>query len=453
MGLPMSNSDFGAFTLLLLVLVGAAHLLGHLFTRLRQPRVVGEILAGIVVGPAVLGQIAPAISARIFSSDVAQLDDQNRIVLGFLYNLGLLFLMFASGAETKGLFRRRDRREVAWLGIVGTGMPFVLTLLVAPFLPLGRLMGSAHQPIALLLVVGIGMAVTSVPVVSKIFHDLGILNTRFARLVLGVAVVEDILLWAVLAVATTLAKSNSLPPSQIAVDVAVAATYFAVGLAVMPRLLRRVSAAKWNFLIQASPVGYLVSILLAYCAVAALLHVSLAFAGFLAGYAAGSQGNCSEEALTPIAKVAFGVFVPVYFAVVGYQLDLTRSFSMPIFAVFLATTCVAKMLSTGLGARLAKFPWADSLNLSLVLNARGGPGIVLASIALDAGIINSVFYTTLVLVAVLTSQLAGAWIDRVLQRGWPLLSEQASIPPKMRRNTDLGARSSVAKAPGDQLVR
>jgi Kef-type K+ transport system membrane component KefB len=87
-----------------------------------------------------------------------------------------------------------------------------------------------------------------------------------------------------------------------------------------------------------------------------------------------------------------------------------------------------KMLSVGFAGRLAGFHGLDLINLSLTTNARGGPGIVLASVAFDAGIINAQFYTTLVLAAVLTSQIAGAWLDYVLRKGWPLLASEAAAP-------------------------
>ncbi len=422
----MSTSEFGSLTLLLLVVVGLAHLLGHAFMHFRQPRVVGEILAGIVIGPALLGRFAPHLSASLFSSGAAGAS-KVQIVLGFLSSFGLLLLMFASGAETKGLFDREDRREVSWLGIVGTGLPFLLALVAAPLIPSAPLIGSAGQRTPLLIVVSIAMAVTSIPVISKILHDLGILHTRFARLILGVAVMEDIVLWGVLAVATALAKSGSVPQQAIAAHVLYAVVYFTVGLALMPRLLAKISEARWNVLPTASPVGYVVLVLLAYSAIAALLDVNLVFAAFLAGYALVARTDRFEDAMRSISKVSFAVFIPVYFVVVGYQLDLTHSFSLAMLLVFLAAGCAAKLICAGLGARLAGFPWRDCANLAMALNARGGPGIVLASVAFSSGIINAAFYTTLVLFAVLTSQVAGAWLDYVLRSGLPLLTERSTI--------------------------
>jgi Kef-type K+ transport system membrane component KefB len=114
----------------------------------------------------------------------------------------------------------------------------------------------------------------------------------------------------------------------------------------------------------------------------------------------------------------------VYFAIVGYRLDLGKTFSLSMLTLFLVGGCVVKLISAGMGARLAHFRGLDAINLAVALNARGGPGIVLASVAYDAGIINGAFFTTLVLMAIITSQAAGAWLEYVLRKGWPLLSTQ-----------------------------
>jgi len=415
----MTSSQLGSAILPLALLIATAHVLGYLFTRLRQPRVIGEIAAGVLFGPALLGRAFPAWQSATFGTAGHA---ERGVVLEFVYWMGLLFLMFASGAETRGLFSKEDRRQVSWLASIGTGLPFVITLAALPFLLVDGLMGAAHQRTALCLVIGIAVAVTSIPVISKIFFDLEILHTRFARLVLGVAVIEDILLWVVLAIATALAKSNVLPKHEIAVHVAVTILYFGTGLTLLPRLLRWLARARWNLLAIASPVGYLVAVLFAYTALAALLDVNLVFAAFLAGFAIASERERFEEPLRSLNQFSFAIFVAPYFAIVGYKLDLTRSFSLWELAAFVTIACVVKLIAVAGGARSAGFRGLDVINLAIATNARGGPGIVLASVAFDAGIVNATFYTTLVLLAVLTSQAAGAWLDLVLRRGWPLLS-------------------------------
>lgn len=418
----MSNADLTSALFILLLLVGLAQLLGYFFVKIRQPKVIGEILAGIVLGPALLGRI------HLASTSFPELAKHHAPILDFVYWMGLLLLMFMSGAETKQLFTREERREVSWLAIVGTGIPFVLGLVFGPMLVGPAISGPKGNKLSLVIILAVAVAVTSVPVISKIFADLKILHTRFARLVLGVAVLEDIVLWAALAIATAVAGTAVLHPGQMAYHLLATIGFFALGLTLLPRAIKRLNKSEFNFLAKHSPVGYALAVLLAYCVIAGALHVNLVFAAFLAAFAVvHKKRRLFAEALDAIGKVSFAFFIPVYFAIVGLKLDLVKSFSWQLLLLFVVATCVVKILAVSLAGRLAGFRGLDLINLSLTTNARGGPGIVLASVAFDAGIINATFYTTLVLAAVITSQFAGAWLDYVLRRGWPLLSGEYAV--------------------------
>jgi Kef-type K+ transport system membrane component KefB len=419
----MSNADLTTIFFLLLALVATAQLLGWLFVRLRQPKVVGEILAGVVLGPALIGRLS-------FASGLGHAASQHKDILDFVYWLGLLLLMFLSGAETQQLFTREERREVGWLTIVGTGIPFLLALVLGPWLIHPSLAGPNGNRLSLIIILAVGVAVTSVPVVSKIFADLRILHTRFARLVLGVAVLEDIGLWLALAVATALAGRTALDPRHMAYHLGATVVFFALGLTLVPRLVKRINKARFNVIARHAPVAYAMAVLLGYCVVAGALDVSLVFAAFLAGFAVvHKKRRLFADALEAIGKVAFGFFIPVYFAIVGLKLDLIRGVSLWMMVAFILGSCIVKILSVSLAGRFAGFRGLDLVNLAITTNARGGPGIVLASVAFDAGIISPKFFTTLVVAAVLTSQVAGAWLDYVLRKGWPLLTPNSPSEP------------------------
>jgi Kef-type K+ transport system membrane component KefB len=412
----MTNPQLTQVLFLLLLLVSLAQFLGWLFVKMGQPKVVGEIMAGVVLGNTLVGRLP--FAARFIESAKHQGN-----ILDFVYWMGLLLLMFLAGAETQQLFTRDERRDVSWLAIVGTGLPFALGLLFAPWIIRPSLEGPNGNRISLTIILAVGVAVTSVPVVSKIFADLKILHTRFARLVLGVAVLEDIVLWLALAVATAMAGKAVLDPRAMSWHLLMTVAFFVLGLTIVPRAIKRINKSRFNVLARHSPVGYAMAVLLAYCAVAGALDISLVFAAFLAGFAVvHKKRRIFAEALDAIGKVSFAFFIPVYFAVVGLKLDLIRGLSLWMIAAFLAGTCIVKVLSVSLAARFAGFRGLDLVNLAITTNARGGPGIVLASVAFDAGIISSTFYTTLVVTAVLTSQMAGAWLEFVLRKGWPLLT-------------------------------
>jgi Kef-type K+ transport system membrane component KefB len=423
----MSNTDLAAVIVSLAVIVFSAHLLGHVMVRLRQPRLVGEILAGVVIGPFVLGSFAPDLSEQLLGTE----GSTTATVLSFTYWLGLLLLMFISGSEVRRVLGQENRKPTAWILAVGTPLPFFIALAIGTVLPIDRLMGPANDRTSVILVLAIAVAVTSIPVISRIFFDLRILHTRFASIVLGTALLEDIALWTVLAVATALATTTDLGrdlAGSVTEHVSLTLAYMAAGLFLAPAGLRRLNRARWNVIAKASPVGYALIVLLAYAAVAALLEVNLVFAAFLAGFGlvggrSGSERRTFAEPLDAIQKVAVAVFIPMYFALVGAQLDFGEGFSIGMLLAFLLGSSLLCLSSIALATRLAGFRGLEIVNLAVASNARGGPGIVLASVALEAGIINGAFFTTLVLTAVLTSQFAGWWLGSVLRRGWPLLRD------------------------------
>jgi Kef-type K+ transport system membrane component KefB len=423
----VDNYQLGNVLFALLLLVLGANLLGQLFTRLRQPKVVGEILAGVLLGPTLLGKLAPGFAANLFGADKTA---PQAVVLSFMYNLGLLMLMFVSGCAAKHLLGKDNRRPTAWILGIGLPLPFILGLIIAPMLPLEQFTGSADSERAVVLIFAIATAVTSIPVISKIFYDLGIIHTRFASLLLGAAVLEDILLWGVLSIATAIAAATAASgnlTATIAEHIAVNAAFVVASLTVMPPILRVISRARWNVVAHNSPIAWMLTVFLGYVALAAALDVTLAFAALLAGFGVMGGLKGTEQArfrlpFQSITDVSAFFFVPVYFAIVGYRLDLSRTFDPWMLALFLFGTSTVAFLSKGLGAKLAGMGRLDIVNIAVTQNARGGPGIVMASVAFDAGIINGPFFTTLVLTAVLTSQACGFWLDYVLRKGWPLLS-------------------------------
>lgn len=429
----MTEAEVGSILLALGLLIALAHILGYVADRLRQPRLIGEILAGVLVGPYVLGKLFPSIFESLFSFQSGD-HSPSSVIFGFIYWLGILFLMFLSGTQVRDLLSRENRRSTAYILGIGKPLAFlvVLGLVAISVIPLNKIMGTTSAEISVALILACAVAVTSIPVISRIFQDLGIMETRFAGLVLGIAVLEDIAIWGVLAVATSYAHNANESSSTILTHTVLSLAYLFLGLTLLPRL--QSSFRKWqgNILFKISPIAYILVILSLYVGLAGLMQVNLIFAAFLAGFGlvGGRRGldrRYFKDALSVLHNFSFAVFIPVYFAIVGYRLVFNDEFSFAMLLIFLVGSSLIAISCVSIAARLAGFSKRDTANLAITLNARGGPGIVLASIAYDAGIINAVFYTTLVLTALLTSQFTGSWLRSAMQKGYPLLSTDKKI--------------------------
>jgi Kef-type K+ transport system membrane component KefB len=175
--------------------------------------------------------------------------------------------------------------------------------------------------------------------------------------------------------------------------------------------------------------------MLAYTAAAVLLDVNIVFGAFLAGFGlvggfSGSERERFAWPLEAIGRVGFATFIPLYFVLVGTKLDLGAGFSLTVLLVFFVGSSILRMTFVGIAGRVAKFGRRDVTDLAVAMNARGGPGIVLATIVYEAGIISPSLFTALVITAVATSQLAGWWLDRAIRTRHELLGEPVGEPPR-----------------------
>ena len=437
--MSLTTTDIAHILIAIAALLLAAHSVGTLFVRVRQPRAIGEVVGGLLLGPTLLGIIAPNVMSWIFPTTGAV-----PIVVAATAQLGLLLLMFMTGTEIRSIFHRRERKTITSVFVTGMVLPFLAGIGLLQIIDQQSLWGPNGNTTSFLLVFAIAMAVTSIPVISRIMHDLGILDTDFARVVLGVAVLEDIVLYIVLAIAVGYAGGTAgslfgLPAAlgieggtgtDMAYHVLATVAFLAVGLILGPRAYRWMGRLELNLIRRASPVAYQLTFMILVTIAGLFLGVQAFFGAFVAGLvvgaSAGLSGSESSEATLAIKGFALAFFIPIYFAVIGLALDLAHGFSLAFFVFFLVVACAVKSVSVYLGARAAGENNTSSWNLAIAMNARGGPGIVVASTAFAAGIIDKPFYAVLVLLAVVTSLLAGSWLERIPRDR--LLTRSADTP-------------------------
>ncbi|MFB7057108.1 cation:proton antiporter [Streptomyces vinaceus] len=420
----------------LTVLMVSAVFTGRLFGRFRQPPVIGEILGGLLFGPSLFGLIAPDAQTWLFPKT-----GPAAAGLALVYQLGTLLLMFLAGIQMRTVFSRQDSRAVGIITVVGMVVPFAFGLLLVRLVDLSAVMGRASNETALTLVIACAVAITSIPVISRIMLDLGIAGTPFARVVLSVAVLEDIVLNVVIAVALGMVNRGKQDTFGAATLVGAGSGYgsaayhalVSVGffglVAGVSTLVRRSLAARRGAAGQDRPTGgipFQLALVLTAAAGCLFLGITPMYGAFVVGLVAGrarigadsqAVGLQGSEPTQAIHSFATGFFIPVYFAVVGLKLDLVHAFDPLYTLLFIAFACAVKAASVYVGARWAGRPPDNAVNLAIAMNARGGPGIVLATLAYDAEIINATLFTTLVLTAVFTSLMAGSWLERAVRAG------------------------------------
>ncbi len=405
----MIKLDVNQFFITSAIALLLANLLGHLFTKFRQPRVMAEIGVGLILGPSLLGNLYPEGMRWLFPESTAS-------AFALLRELGLVLLMFCSGAELRHLDPRTHKRECFFGVLLGIGIPALVGGLVLSFLDLEQFQGPAADAGKLKLILILSMAVTSIPVISRILLDLDLLRTKFAEKVLSIALLEDFILYALLNVIISSDSGQGLRLQTIAGHVVVSSLFLGGIIFFRSQLygfFRSIAKATTSNDSTHLYMTYTLSVLFLVIWASSHLGIVSMISAFCAGMILGSgtteKVNAVVEALR---QLSFSLFIPFYFIMVGVRIDMKNDFSGKWFLLFFTLSSALKVFGGYVTGRLSSHSKLQSIALGVTLNARGGPGIVIASAAFDAGIIDASMFTTLIITALATSSFAGSFLDK-----------------------------------------
>lgn len=418
MGISIANTDLTQFFIAILLLLVFAYVFGNLFSRWGMPKVVGEIFGGVLLGPSCAGFFFPAVYETVFLSQGE--------LLAAVYWLGLVLLMFCSGFEIEREFDRSDRRTITVLVAGTTLIPLGFGWFSTALFDMNALIGPAQNRLSFQWVLTVALAVTSIPVLSRIFMDLGILRTEFAKIVLAVATIHDLILWVFVSIAAGLVSAQSPTLYELAAPIVISVVFFGAALLCLAPIVKRLEVSKLRFLVKNNESAVIILLLLIFTVGAALLKIHLVFGAFLAGIVVNFVRHPGMDAAKNAVKsFSLAFFVPVYFAVVGLQLDLIRNLDPVLCLTFIAFAILVQGFAVLVSARVLNLTWLSSAHLAVTLNDRGGPCIVLATLALDLGIISVKFFVALILLAIVTSLTAGLWLRQTMRLcGPPVLVKE-----------------------------
>ncbi len=423
----LSGADLARFLFGLVVLLAAANVLGYIAERLTIPRVIGEVAGGLLLGPTLMGYFYPSAFHWLYLG----FPEEGKL-FGLIYQLGMILLMFNAGLKFQARFEKSDAKIGIAIIVGSTVIPFVVGWLSTYLFNPAGFLGPDQNVTALKIVVAISIAVTSIPVISKIFADLGILHSRFAKIVVGIAGVHDIILWVALAVASSIISSHQgINAPVLLKSLGVTFGFLFVCIFIVPWVLKRVTSKRANILFRASFLGYFLVILFALSDIAGYLNVDVMYGALLAGIA--TKLTLPEHLFkridVSVREISFSFFIPLYFAIVGLQLDLAKDFNVGFFLLYLIFATVIQSVVVYFTCRIIRCDKLTSTNLAAAMNARGGPGIVLSTVAFSLGIINQNFFAILVMLALVTSWMAGSWLRHVLKSGRRLMPGDENLVP------------------------
>ena len=427
---PAPHDDIVQLLVVVAVLLVVARAFAELALRLGQPPVVGEILAGVLLGPSVLSAI-PAVEQVLIPTTPAA-----GHLLEFVGMLGAMFLLLITGIETDLPLIRRHARIA--IGIAGGGLfvPLIGGLLVALAVP-DSLVGDPTRRGVFSLFLASALAVSAIPVVAKILLDLKLVRRTFGQTVLAAGMIDDTAAWILLSIVLALAAGPetsglglTLAAGRILLFIALAAT---VGRWIVDHALaivqdRGQSADRMLTLV--------VALTLAFGAASHALGIEAILGAFVAGVIIGQNPRLSGHVVRRLNTMTLAVFSPVFFAIAGLKVNLRLLASADLIllgSLVLVVAVVGKVFGAYVGARLVGADHWSAIGYGAALNARGAVGIIIASIGLGLGILTTEMYAIVALVAIVTSLMAPGLVRFAVSRvqigeeeGRRLRSEEAS---------------------------
>lgn len=378
--------------------------------RLRQPAVVGEIAAGIVFGPSVLGLLPGHLTDRLFPMNVQS-------YLSAIADVGLLLFMFSMGWEfdRSGLIGRRKQIGLTWL--CSTVVPLSLGMaLAAAIYRWNDQVGDNHLGrLEFMLYLGLAMSITAFPVLARIIEDRNLKHEPVGTLSMALAAADDVLAWCMLAVVIAMLSSTGATGLARTVGLSVLFIGF-MFLIVRPMLswlssrLRNPSSTAFAALIAAGALGS------AY--VTWRIGIHEIFGAFIFGLAMPRQqdGRWEHPGLTPLGHVS-KLLMPVFFVTAGLSVDFTSvnpTVALEMIAV-IVVACSSKLGGVAVAARIGGADWREATVLGLLMNTRGLTELVILKVGLQYGILNVELYTAMVTMALITTAMAGPLLSPLLR--------------------------------------
>lgn len=403
------------FWVQLAVLLATARLLGGVMRRFGQPAVIGELAAGLILGPSVFGALFPDAAEWLFPADAVQ--GGMLFAVGWI---GVVLLLIVTGFETDLSLIARMGRAMAMIPLGSLVVPFLLGLLTGLLMP-DQFLGESGDRSIFMLFMAAALSISALPVIAKVLAELGFMRRNFGQATIAAGMIDDIVGWIVLGIVAGLASSGQFSFTDLGVTIAGLAAFilfaFTIGKRTVDAIMRTMRGrAAPNY----SWLALIIVVALVYGSITQYIGVEAVFGAFVAGIVMGRSRLRNRDAEEVLRAVTVGVFAPIFFATAGLRVDLTSLTEPTVLlwaGIVLFMASASKFVGTFLGAKLGRLPNREGLALAIGLNARGSLEIIIASVGLSLAVLNTESYSILVLMAMATSMMAPPLL-RLAVRGW-----------------------------------
>ena len=391
----------------IITIIVFARLFGFIFNKIGQPTVIGEIVAGIVLGPSVMGLFYPAASAFLFPA--ASLGN-----IQFLSQVGLILFMFVIGMELDIRIIRKQAHEAVIISHASIIIPYTLGVGLSWFMY--REFAPAHISfIAFALFMGIAMSITAFPVLARVIQERGLTKTRLGAMAITCAAADDITAWCILAVVIAIVKAGSFVSSLFTIAMAIG--YVLLMLLVIRPFLKRLGSIYANREMISKPViALLLVVLLVSAYLTEVIGIHALFGAFMAGIIMPSEINFRKIVVEKLEDVSVVLLLPLFFVFTGLrtQIGLLTDGHLWMTCGWVILVAVAgKFGGSAIAAKVVGQTWKESLSIGALMNTRGLMELIVLNIGYDLGILSPQVFAMMVLMALITTFMTGPALDLI----------------------------------------
>jgi Kef-type K+ transport system membrane component KefB/nucleotide-binding universal stress UspA family protein len=385
----------------LIVLMLAGRLLGEAMTRIGQPSVMGMLLAGILIGPSVLGALWPDLQHAIFPRTPAQ-----KTMLDGIGQLGILMLLLLTGMETDLKLVRKVGQAALMVSLSGVALPFMCGFALGQLMP-ETLLPQGGQRLVTSLFLGTALSISSIKIVAAIVREMGFTRRNLGQIIVASAICEDSIGWVVIAITLGLAEAGTIDPASVTKSVLGTALFLIASFVIGRRLVFFIM--RWvndNFQSDFPVITAILVIMGAMALTTHFIGVHTVLGAFVAGVLIGESPILSKHVDEQLRGLILAFFMPVFFGMAGLSADLSvlKNPSLAVMALLvIAVASFGKFAGAFVGAALGGLTRREALALGCAMNARGSTEVIVASIGLSMGALTQDLFTIIVAMAVVTT--------------------------------------------------
>jgi Kef-type K+ transport system membrane component KefB len=391
----------------IVTIIFASRVFGFLFNKIRQPTVIGEIIAGIILGPSVVGFLFPEFSVFLFpSGSLANLQ--------FLSQVGLILFMFFIGLELDWKVVKNQAHDAVVISHASIVFPYFLGMVLAYFL-YTDLAPDNISFLSFALFMGIAMSITAFPVLARVIQERDLAKTNLGIMAITCAAADDITAWCLLAVVIAIVKAGTFVSALYSIGLAVGFVLF-MALVVQPFLNRlgKIYSDRETISKMIVAISFLVLLVSAY--LAEVIGIHALFGAFLAGVIMPANFNFRRVMMEKVEDVSVVLLLPLFFVFTGLRTEiglLSDSHLWLVCLVIVLTAVAGKFGGTAVAARMVGQSWKESLSLGALMNTRGLMELIVLNIGYDLGVLTAEIFAMLVLMALVTTFMTGPALDLI----------------------------------------